>query len=186
MVDIIAARNKLTRSAIRRALYAVWPRPMGRGLINEALPDDLSCNGPTLERALYYLRDHGHIEVHGRADNGTTLHRLSLAGIARVETDPDFGAERAQALRMLRLRVLQALDLGQPQPMGLGLIGVALTEDADLDLSELSLRRALAYLVGYELAAQAGDSAWRITALGMDYLSGEGAEVSGVARPLVW
>jgi hypothetical protein len=185
MVDIQAARAKLARAAIRRALYSVWPKPMGPGLIAEAIPEDLACTGETLERALYYLRDRGHVETAGALPMGGSLYRLSADGVDRVESDADFGADRARGARMLRLRVLQALDLGRPQPMGLSLISIALAEDTDLDLSEPSIRRALAYLADRDLAAPQGE-AWRIRGDGIDYLAGDGEGIAGVARPLGW
>jgi hypothetical protein len=182
--DIDAARAKLRREAIRRALYLVWPRPMGPGLLTDALPADLSTGARDLERAVYYLRDRGEIAEDAGAD--TPLWRLTAAGIEAHEAEPDYGDDARRAVRMLRLRVLQALDLGRPQPMGTRLIGLALADDTDLDLSEPSLRRALRYLSERELAAAAGGEAWRITSGGIDYLASEGDAVAGVARPLSW
>lgn len=186
MVDIQAARAKLTRAAVRRALYTVWPRPMGAGLIGEALPEDLACSGVDLSRVMYYLKDRGYVAIVGAVASGTELYRLTVDGIDRVEDDPEFGHERARGARMLRLRCLQALDLGRPQPMGLSLISIALTEDTDLDLSEPSIRRALAYLCDRGLASQSGETAYRITADGIDYLGGDGEGIQGLARPMGW
>lgn len=186
MVDIQAARGKLTRAAIRRALYSTWPRPMGEGLISESLPEDLACAGVDLARAMYYLRDRGQVALAGAAGTGTELYRLTADGIDRVESDHEFGHERARGARMLRLRCLQALDLGRPQPMGLSLISVALAEDTDLDLSEPSLRRAVAYLCERNLASQHSETTYRITADGIDYLAGDGEGIPGLARPMGW
>jgi len=190
MVDLTAARDRLIRAALRQDLYTVWPLPAGAGLLQDSLPADLACNPAELERVLYYLVDRGQVARHGAAaalgrSTGPGLYRLTVAGIDRVEGDPRFGVERARAVRMLRLRCLQALDLGRPRPMGLQLIGLALSTDADLDLGEPSLRRALTYLAECALAAVTGD-AWRITAAGIDYLNGDGDQVVGIARPLGW
>lgn len=185
MVDIDALRGKARRAAIRRTLYTVYPRPMGAGLIAEALPDDLTAGADELERVLYYLVDKGQVERTGQSGAGPALYRLTAAGVERVEAGDDFGAERVRGVRMLRLRVLQALDLGRPQPMGASLISMALAEDTDLDLSEPAIRRALAYLTEAGLARAQGE-AWMITAEGIDYLGGDGEGVAGVARPLGW
>lgn len=185
MVDIEAARAKLLRAAIRRALYSVWPRPLGAGLIMEAIPDDLICPRECIDRALYYLVDKGTCEPMGHA-GATPLYRLTPDGVDRVESDETYGLDRARLVRMLRLRCLQALDLGRPQPMGLSLISISLAQDTDLDLSEPSIRRALAYLGARNLATAAGETAYRITAEGIDYLSGDGGNMAGVARPFQW
>ena len=187
MIDIADARARLRRGAIRRALYAVYPRPLGAGLLAEALPADLAAEGDDLPRALYYLTDRGHIRTHGQAAGGPELYALTAAGVDKVESAPDHSLDLARTARMLRLRVLQALQWGGPAPMGASLISVALAEDADLDLSEPSIRRALAYLVERGLASAATEGQlWRITADGIDYLAGDGAGYEGVARPAGW
>lgn len=187
MVDIDALRTAARRSAIRRALYTAYPRPLGAGLIGEALPDDTAACPEAVERTLFYLLDKGHLARAGQVGGGgPTLYRLTAAGCEAVESDPDFGSERARGVRMLRLRVLQALDLGRPGPMGPGLISMALAEDADLDLSDPAIRRALAYLAEQGLVRTVGEASHTITAAGIDYLVGDGGQIAGVARPLGW
>lgn len=208
MADIDKARSHLRRAAIRRALYLVWPRPMGLGLIAEALTDDLSGDPEGLCRDLDYLCARGEISADGAVSHGgPPLYRLTAAGVEAHEAAPDFGPQAARNLRMLRLRVMQALDLGRPQPMGTRLISLSLAEDTDIDLSEPSLRRALRYLAERGLVeagtcGRGGDGArlftpaaacgadddvtWRITAAGIDYLASDGAAVAGVALPARW
>ena len=190
MTDLEILRGKLRRHAIRKALYAAYPMPLGTGLIRESLPEDVAADGKTVENALYYLRDRGQVELVGAA-SGTVLNQLTPAGIDRVESDDRYGPERAANVRMLRLRVLAALDLSRDQPMGLRLLSLALASDKDLDISEPSLLRALAYLshpsVG--LASLAGKDAAttaRITADGIDYVTGDGQGYPGIALPLGW
>jgi hypothetical protein len=185
VIDIADARARLRRAAIRRALYAVWPRPLGPGLICESLPADIAPIGDELGRDLYYLSDRGQVQV---IPGGLApLYRLTADGVDRVERDQAHSLDLARAARMLRLRVLQALNWGGPAPMGASLISVALTEDADLDLSEPSIRRAAYYLVERHLAAVDADGLlWRITADGVDYLAGDGDGIEGVARPAGW
>ena len=186
MIDIADARARLRRAAIRRALYTVYPRPLGLGLIADALPADLTPVGDELPRAIYYLTDRRHVVEHGHPHSEPRLYRLTADGVDKVESSQDQSLDLARAARMLRLRVLQALSWGGPAPMGPSLISVALAEDADLDLSEPSIRRALAYLEERELVAVASEGMWRITADGMDYLAGDGAGIAGVARPTGW
>lgn len=184
MRDIDAVRAKLRRQAIRGALYMIWPRPMGPGLLEEAIPADLQSSQHDLRRAVDYLRLRGEIQEHKGAD--TPLWSLTAAGLEAHEASDAVSDDTRRGVRMLRLRVLQALDLGRPRPMGTRLIALALADDADLDLSELGLRRTLRYLAEVDLAETAGEEAWGITAAGIDYLAGDGEAVGGVARPIDW
>jgi ABC-type transport system substrate-binding protein len=186
--DIDFARAKLRRRAIRQALYSVWPKPLGAGLIGDTLPADIAAGADELERALYYLCDRGTIARAGSAANGgPALYRLTVEGVDKVESDPAHPVDQARAARMLRLRVLQALSWGGPAPMGVSLISVALAEDTDLDLSEPSIRRALRYLVDRRLVVEDADAGlYRIAADGTDYLAGDGDGIAGVARPTGW
>jgi hypothetical protein len=186
MTTIDEARARLRRAAIRQALYTAWPQPMGPGLIAEALPDDLKATPDELGRALYYLCDRSHVTPCG-ASGPIVLYRLAPDGVDKVEGDVRADVSRVHAVRMLRLRVLQALSWGGPAPMGISLIGAALSSDTDLDLSERSIKRALAYLVERGLSVVNADSnLWRIHAAGTDYLGGDGPDIPGVARPVGW
>ena len=190
MTDISALRAAARRAAIRHTLYAVWPRPLGPGLIAESLSADVAANPDELNRALAYLVDRGHLVTGGQTSGAApvALFRLTPDGVDKVEADPARDPNSVRTVRMLRLRVLQSLSWGGPAPMGVGLIAVSLTEDTDLDLSEPSIRRALAYLTDptRHLAAEPQAGLYRITADGTDYLSGEGDGIEGVARPQVW
>jgi hypothetical protein len=186
MVDIETARAQARRGQIRRTLYTVYPRPLGVGLICEDMPADLATTPTELSRPLYYLIDEGQIQHHG-AQGHVDLYRLTAAGCDRVEADAEhFGLDRARIVRMLRLRVLQTLDLSRTQPMGLALLGMGMSEDTDLDLSPTSIKRALAYLCEIGLVAAEPGDVWRITAAGIDYLEGDGKKHPGVADPLDW
>lgn len=187
-MDIEQARAKLRRAQVRTILYTVWPRPLGAGLIAESLPADLQGSPDALAQALRYLTDRGHVACSGSASrDGAALYALTANGVDRVEAgDRDPGAVRA--VRMLRLRVLQALSWGGPAALGLSLIAVALQSDTDLDLSEPSIRRALAYLTdpARALACESAPGLYRISANGIDYLEGAGLDCVGVARPQDW
>jgi hypothetical protein len=177
--------TRLRQEAILATLYLVWPRPLGPSLLADSLPEDLSASPHELERDLHYLAERGDLILEGPASlDGPPLHRLSLAGVDAAEAH--LPPLQAQPHQMLRLRVLQALDLGRPQPLGERLISLALAEDRDLDLSVPSLRRALRYLQECGLAILKGSDAWAITAPGIDYLSGQGADRPGIARPQGW
>lgn len=191
-MDIDMARAKLRRAAIRRALYAAYPRPLGAGLIGQNLPLDLAASADELARAMAYLLDRQSVACAGAAAaDGPALWRLTADGVDRVE-EAMAGSDRpgeivsVRSVRMLRLRCLQALSWGGPAPMGVPLISAALAEDTDLDLSEPSIKRALAYLSERRLAVPVHESLWRIAANGTDYLAGEGDRISGVARPTGW
>jgi hypothetical protein len=188
-MDIEHARAHHRRAAICTALYTIWPRPMGAGLLVDSLTPDLAAAAGTISRDLAYLTDKGEVEVTGTAAGaGATLYRLTAAGVDRVESDEVRDLNAVRAVRLLRLRCLQALSWGGPAPLGLSLISTALAEDTDLDLSEPSLRRALAYLAdpARRLACETHPGLYRITAAGTDYLEGSGDGIEGVARPSGW
>lgn len=178
-------RERLRRQGLLSTLYTAWPLPVGFGLLRASLSGDLPCSAECLERELGYLADRGLVVSTPRHPGGVSQHRLSAAGVDAVEAGEEWDAGRRRQVRMLRLRVLQALDLGRPHPLGLRLIGLALREDTDLDLTEPSLRRAVAYLAAREMAETQGDLT-RITAAGVDYLAGEGDACDGIARPAGW
>lgn len=191
MTDIEIARDRLRQAAILAALYTAWPRPLGAGLIGESLPADLSASASELGRTLYYLCDRGDVQRQGQASpvgpaGGSPLYRLSCHGIDQRESAPDFGPARARAVRMLRLRVLQALEIDRTHPMSTALVSVALASDTDLDLSIPSLRCALTYLVERDLVRAEGEDAYSLSAAGIDYLAGDGDGYPGIARPLGW
>jgi hypothetical protein len=191
MIDVDALRNKSRRTAILHILYQVWPRPLGAGMIAESLTPDVCGDADEVRRALHYLRERCLAEPTGHVSAGATaIYRLTAAGVDAVESDPSADLARTRWHRMLRLRVLQALDWGGLRPMPVALISTALAEDTDLDLSEPSVRRALAYLVERELAADCAADGhpdmWRILPDGTDYLAGDGDGIEGVARPQVW
>lgn len=186
MTDFDAARAKLRRKQLRRMLYTVYPGTLGAGILAENIDADLQCSPEQLARDLDQLQRKRYITHEGAAARrGVPIFRLSADGIDRTEAEDDFDRMSATAQRMLRLRVLQALDWGRPQPIGLRLIAVQLAEDTDLDLSEPSLGRALAYLGERGLAAPV-NGAWSITGAGIDYLLGEGDRQPGIANAYAW
>jgi len=93
----------------------------------------------------------------------------------------------AERHRLRRLRILQALQMNRPNPMGDGLIGQVLKQDVDLEFTQSSIRKGLEYLEGRGLVTivSQSDERWvvRISADGIDYLDGHGADIPGVARP---
>lgn len=187
MSDINALRAAARRASILATLYAVWPRPLGAGMLAESLPADLTGGPEELHRALAYLLDRGCVTPEGQASGrAAALYRLTADGVDRVEAEPGRDPHAVRAVRMLRLRVLQSLSWGGPAPMGGGLISVSLAEDTDLDLSEPSLRRALAYLVERHLASEPHPGLFRLSADGTDYLAGQGPDLAGVARAQAW
>lgn len=183
--SLAAARADLTREAILTVLHEAWPRPLGAGLIDQALPDDLARQGKPFGVALYYLTDRGLIAPDGHIANGPQIYRLTADGVDAIESSPLFAVEAARDARMLRLRALTILALEPGSPMGAGLIGRGLTADIDLDRSPRGIERAMAYLVARGLAEPVG-SAWNIAAAGLDYLAGSGPQIPGVADPVVW
>lgn len=186
MINLEHERQRLRRQTLLSVLYAAWPVPVGFGLLRAALPEDTPCSNECLARELDYLSGKGWVLSTARAPGGAaSQHRLTAEGLEEVERGEDWSPDRLRAVRLLRLRVLQALDLGRPHPLGLRLIALALKEDTDLDLTESALRRALAYLVARGLAEAKGDMT-RISAQGMDYLSGDGDGAEGIARPPGW
>jgi hypothetical protein len=182
MADIHVARARMQRDAVRAALYIVWPRPLGPQLLTEALPADLAPTRAEVDAAIYHLRDRGLIE---EQPGGTApLWRLTRAGIDAHEAQEDGSIDHIRGVRMLRLRCLDGLDAARPQPIGPRLIGHYLNADGDLDRSESAIARALQYLTEAGLA-ETEPGGWRIPAAGMDYLSGDGPAVLGVAQAVV-
>lgn len=187
MHNLEIERARLRREALLSALYASWPQPLGMGLISASLTDDLRCSPEALERDLDYLQSHGQVDLQQPHDeHHATLALLTAGGVDAVEASDRFDTARRRNVRMLRLRVLQALDWGRPQPLGLRLLNRALSQDTDLDTSEPALRRAIAYLLARGMAVSAGQDLARITAAGIDYLAGDGDGIEGVARPVEW
>jgi hypothetical protein len=189
MTDMDHERAKLRREHLLHTLYTAWPNPLGSGLLAADLPEDLKCSGDCLDRGLAYLEGRGLLTREPRANGSSVqLHALTATGVDHVESGAEFDTARRRGLRMLRLRVLQALDWGRPQPLGRRLISRALSQDTDLDLTDPSLRRALAYLTAVG-AAESGDGQgelYKITPDGIDYLDGDGDGIEGVARPVEW
>lgn len=183
--DLHHARADLTRAAILRILHEDWPRALGAGLIDQALPDDLAAQGAAFRTALYHLVSDGRIEPVAEVKTGPKIYRLTAAGIDAVESQPGFASAAARDVRMLRLRLLAVLALEPGQPMGVPLLGRGLSADLDLDRSPRGIERGMAYLVARGLAEPAG-SAWNISAAGLDYLAGTGPSIPGVADPTVW
>jgi repressor of nif and glnA expression len=94
--------------------------------------------------------------------------------------------EAARA-KMARYRILKILDAGRPLPVGEGLIAQILV-DADLQVTQMGIRRALQYLTdkGYvELAKPNGAEYWeaRLMPKGVDYLEDAHIVDPGIARP---
>ena len=89
--------------------------------------------------------------------------------------------------RLQRLRVLQALNLNRPDPLGDGLIKSLLKDDVDLAFTQGNIRNSIDYLEMRQFVKilSRRDDVWTvcITADGVDYLDGLGEDVEGVARP---
>lgn len=191
MVDFDHVLSRARRDAVLRIFYSVWPAELGAGLVAQGLTPDLAGTPAELAAALAYLRQRGHIEHIGHAaGSGPAIDRLTADGVDAVESAPDADPTRVRGLRMLRLRVLQALTWGGERPLAEALIAAALAEDADLDLTAPSLHRACTYLAARGLVepvdAPSGPRLWRILPDGIDYLEGTGDGIPGVARPLAW
>ncbi|GJM12782.1 MAG: hypothetical protein DHS20C12_11850 [Pseudohongiella sp.] len=93
----------------------------------------------------------------------------------------------AQRHRLRRLRILQTLYMGRPNPMGDGLILQALKGDYDLSFSQSIVRNALDYLEDVNLVQllKRESDLWvaKISSNGIDYLDGLSDPLPGVAQP---
>lgn len=93
----------------------------------------------------------------------------------------------ANRKRLRRLRVLQTLQYGRPEPMGDGLCNTSLKGEVDLGMTVARIRIIFDYLEqrGLLIIVSRDSNAWiaKITADGVDYLDGMGDDLDGVARP---
>lgn len=184
-MDMNKALGGLRRDAILTALYASYPQPQGLALLSASMGKELHPNATNTERALDYLADRQWVTVSDQRPHRLT--RLTPKGIDEIESRDDFSAAGREACRLLRLRILQALDWGRPQPLTIVLIQRALREDEDLDLTTGSIMRAIRYLHDSGLAEELSEGRRaRIKADGIDYLANEGPERTGIMRPLVY
>lgn len=190
--DLLREQGKIRRRNIRQMLYSIYPRPLGAGLLREQLDPDVTCSPAELARELDYLLRKGHI-VRDAVSSARSVEivRLTAAGIESLEGHPRFPPDRRRDVRMLRLRILQVLDLLRPHAAGMELLQTGLNQDADLDTSDPAVRRALHYLAEREMVAPVRDAPiaegpWQMTAAGIDYLGGDGDGVEGIARPTGW
>ncbi len=178
------AVNKMRRQAVLQILYDCYPTPKGESLIVNALQDrkDLQLTRERVKKIFAYLEDKGLIDV---LDNGNFhLAALRPDGIDAAEHHKTFDSDRLHHNRMLRLRVLSALDALRPTYLGEQLILVYLRSDGDLDLSPPNIARALRYLADRDLVELSEDGFLaRIRSTGVDYLEGAGDDLPGVARP---
>lgn len=184
-MDMNKALGGMRRDAILTALYASYPQPQGIALLNAAMGKELHPSATNTERALGYLADRHWVTVSETRPHRLT--RLTPLGIDHIETRDDYNPADLAASRLLRLRILQALDWGRPQPLTIPLIQRALKEDDDLDLTTSSIMRAIRYLHDSGLAEELSEGQRaRIKADGIDYLASEGPDRPGIMRPLVY
>ena len=185
-IDLTRARAELRRQALLEGLYVVWPKSLGTGQLVDGVPDDVATTVDDAAVDLHYLQDGELITVQTHHSRSVDILRLTAAGVDAVESARDFGVTRSRGLRMLRLRVLQALKWAAPGVARPVLLARALEDDTDLDLSTPSVERALAYLCEQQLAKES-DGFYRITRAGIDYLEADqetAEQVLGVATPL--
>lgn len=178
-MDIEKERGRLRRQAALAIIYDVYPAPMGEGLIAKLMGDDLQANRTNLRRAVDYLAKRGLVDIDNQS--GTWLARITPDGIdVREAVMP---AVQREQLRLLRLRVLQALDWGRPQRIGTNLIRRALLADEDLDLDDHNIRRAISYLAGRNMASHDEHYISGILPDGVDYIADDGEDCPGIRRP---
>lgn len=176
------------RALILRALYEIYPSPLGESLLMDDIgqKQQVKVSVENMHRALDYLRGHGRIAIVHRDD--VWIARITPVGIAYLETAEmgQHDAIRIGKIHMLRLRVLQALQSLPMRAMPESMIGKYLRDDTDLDLTENSIHRACAYLCDTGRANWVGspDSGMlRITSMGIDFLEGDGDDDLGMKRP---
>ena len=143
-MDMNKEMGGLRRDAILRGLYQEYPQPLGNALLQSVVGADLRPNAHNIDRAVDYLADRGCVQVAERRPHRIT--RLTPSGVDAVESGAGFSPADRERRRLLRLRVLQSLDFGRPQPLTIPLIQRTLKEDDDLDLTVSSIKRALCYL----------------------------------------
>lgn len=180
------AQTRETRAVMLKALYQTYPAPMGESLLLDAVAHTGGTRVPldSLRQGLKYLEGHGRIQLAERQD--VWLARIIPSGVDFVESDVHFPALEAARRRLLRLRVLQALNALPLRAVHENLVRKYLRDDADLDIGEASIHRALSYLVDVGMAEwqyTADDRVARIASSGIDYLEGEGTDCLGVKRP---
>lgn len=189
-INLEYEREVMRRDAVITALYESYPGDKGMGLILAGLADrpDLALNHDVLRAVLDYERDRGHVITRSLPPKNVLIARLTVAGIDAVEAQQDFDTERRHRNRMLRLRLMTALQLvaGSQSPwLGEKLMRAYLVQDTDLDLTHPNVPRALAYLSELHLIElQIEHQLARLLPDGIDYLDGVGADRPGIARPV--
>jgi hypothetical protein len=171
------------RAAVLRALYEVYPRPLGESLLIDELARSqrVVLTAEAMHRALDYLEGAGRIIFLQR--QLAWIVKISPVGIDWIESDEHFDAKVADQMRMLRLRTLQALRALQLRPMAEDMIAKYLVQDEDLMPTPERIHRACAYLTDIGFAAWAGGNILRITYQGIDYLEGANEDILGIRRP---
>lgn len=172
---------------IAHALYEAYPRPVGETLLLGALGHlaDAPITLETLHRDLEYLKGHGRLRV--TIKDGVWLARLTPTGIDWIESETRQNRRRIDMLRMLRMRILQALDALRLRSMTEKSIEIYLRDDEDLDPTPERIHAACCYLVDLGMAAwtqEAEIGILRITSVGVDYLEGSGDNRIGIKRML--
>lgn len=99
-----------------------------------------------------------------------------------------FVSKEAKRTALQRLRVLQALQGQFPSPVTNRTLANAFREsDSDLDLTDATVARCMAYLGDHKLVvveSQGGITAARCHANGLDFLEGNGSlDYPGIAKP---
>ncbi len=92
--------------------------------------------------------------------------------------------------RMIRWRIMKTLDIGRPLPIGEGLM-LEVINDADLELTITSLKRALQYLEGKDYInlktiKTPGDHDHveiSLSSKGIDFVEGSIEDDPGITRP---
>jgi hypothetical protein len=178
----------LRREAILQVLYDFYPLEQSVSLILGAIaPDrpDLQLDYEATRRAIIYEGDLGHL-LYRTNTHAVMLARLLPDGVEMMEAMPTFDPLRREQLRMLRLRVLCALNALQGQLLTERLVRAYLRDDTDLDLSHPNLPRAQHYLAQRGLIQfDSNRGLARILPPGIDYLVNPNACIASIARPVV-
>lgn len=185
MSTLATAEAREVRAEILRVLYLAYPKPLGETLLSEMLSQGLGkrVGLELIHQAVSYLEGHGRTAITARED--FWLAKITPAGIDFYESEPTYSAVEAAKHRLLRLRVLQALNVLALRAVHEKLILKYLHDDVDLDNSPPMIHRSLTYLVDVGFADwQAGPDSEiaRITSHGIDYLEGAGDDILGVKR----
>lgn len=176
---------ELRREVVLQALYDCYPDERGILLILGGIDrPDLNLNHETVRQALQYETDRRHIASR-QTGQGILMARLLPDGVDVVEALPAFNPLQRDRLRMLRLRLLSAMNALPTDWLSERLIRAYLREDLDLDLTHPNIPRAQSYLAQRGMIEM--DSARQLARIlpdGIDYLNGAGQTLVGIARPV--